>query len=365
MPEPALSPAGEAVRDALVERLFDATLGALELLNVHVGQRLGLYATLASAGPVTAPELAAGTGLDERYLREWLEQQAVAGLLDVDDVAAAPDARRFALPAAHVPVLADPADPSHVAPFAPLLVGIAGALPAVVEAFRTGAGVPYADYGPDMRDGQAAINRPGFSTEMAGWLAAVPGVHEQLAASGARVADLGCGYGWSSLAIARAYPGATVDGIDLDEASIVAAAPRANEPDVVGRLTFAVRDASELAAAGPYDLITIFEALHDMARPVEVLAAARAALSPGGAMLVVDERVADAFTAPGDPVERMMYGWSVTHCLPASRAESPSAALGTALRSSTVLALAAEAGFASTEILPIENDFFRFYLLRP
>ncbi len=348
----------------LVERLFDATVGALELFNVHLGQRLGLYATLASLGPVTAPELAAKTGLDERYLREWLEQQAVAGLLDVDDVAAEPAERRFELPAAHVPVLADPADPSHVAPFAPLLVGIAGALPAVVEAFRTGAGVPYASYGPDMRDGQAAINRPGFTAEMAGWLAALPGV-PRLAEPGARIADLGCGYGWSSLAIARACPGATVDGFDLDEASIEAAAPRATEPDVAGRLTFAVRDASELAAAGPYDLVTVFEALHDMARPVDVLAAARSALAPGGAMLVVDERVADTFTAPGDPVERMMYGWSVTHCLPASRAEFPSAALGTALRSGTVVALAAQAGYADTEILPIENDFFRFYLLRP
>lgn len=350
-------------RDALVERLFTATVGALELFGVHLGQRLGLYTRLAESGPVTAPEFAATTGLDERYLREWLEQQAVAGLLDVDDCAAAPDERRFSLPAAHVPVLADAADPSHVAPFAPLLVGIAGALPAVVEAFRTGVGVPYADYGPDMRDGQAAINRPGFSTEMARWLAALPGVHERLDAGAARVADLGCGYGWSSLAIARAYRGISVDGIDLDEASIAAAQARAGEPDVAGRLTFAVRDASALAAAGPYDLVTIFEALHDMSRPVDVLAAAREALTPGGAVLVVDERVADAFTAPGDAVERMMYGWSVTHCLPASRAEQPSAALGTALRPGTVVALASQAGFSSTDVLPIENDFFRFYLL--
>ncbi|MGQ0630338.1 MAG: class I SAM-dependent methyltransferase [Sporichthyaceae bacterium] len=361
---PTLPEADEARRDALVERLFEATIGTLEMFSVHLGSRLGLYTTLRDLGAVTADQLAAKTRLDERYLREWLEQQAVAGILDVDDAAAAQSERRFSLSRAHAAVLADPADPAHVAPFAPMLVGIAGALPAVVDAFRTGAGVPFAAYGPDMREGQAAINRPAFSTEMADWLGSIPAVHARLGLPGARVADLGCGHGWSSLAIARAYPTVTVDGIDLDSASIAAAAPQASAPDVAGRLTFALRDAGSLTDGDPYDLVTIFEALHDMARPVEVLAAARAALAPDGAVLVVDERVADTFTAPGDAVERMMFGWSVSHCLPASRAETPSAALGTALRTSTALDLAAQAGFAQAEVLPIENDFFRFYLLR-
>ena len=123
---------------------------------------------------------------------------------------------------------------------------------------------------------------------------------------------------------------------------------------------FETSDAVELQATGPYDLVCIPEALHDMAKPVEALAAARAALAPGGRVFVADERVADEFVAPGDEIERIMYGWSVSHCLPVSRAEYPSAALGTALRCGTVRALAAEAGFAGTEVLPIENDFFRF-----
>ena len=124
-------------------------------------------------------------------------------------------------------------------------------------------------------------------------------------------------------------------------------------------------DASRLAETGPYDLVVMLEALHDLARPVEALRAARAALTDGGTVLVVDERVADAFTAPGDEVERMMYGWSVTHCLPAQMAEQPSAALGTALRADIVQTLAAEAGYARIDVLPVENDFFRLYRLDP
>ncbi len=351
--------------DALVERLFEATIGTLELFGVHLGVRLGLYAALVETGPINSPDLAERTGLDERYLREWLEQQAVAGILTVEDAGAPAQERRFALPAGHAAVLADPTDPSHVAPFAPLVVGIAGALPAVVDAFRTGAGVPYADYGPDMREGQAAINRPGFTTEMAGWLSSVPAVHSLLNSPGARAADLGCGLGWSTEAIARVYPMAIVDGIDLDEASIASALERKMSPDLMGRVNYAVRDAAALRETGPYHVVSIFEALHDMADPVGVLSSVRAGLRSDGRALIVDERVADVFTAPGDQVERMMYGWSVSHCLPASRAESPSEALGTALRASTVQDLAVRAGFSACEVLPIENDFFRFYLLSP
>jgi 2-polyprenyl-3-methyl-5-hydroxy-6-metoxy-1,4-benzoquinol methylase len=179
------------------------------------------------------------------------------------------------------------------------------------------------------------------------------------------VADLACGQGYSTLAIARAYPNAQVDGYDLDEASIRDAAAYVEGSDAGDRITFTAAPAAELAAAGPYDLVCIFEALHDMSQPVEVLAAVRNALAADGSVLIADERVADSFTAPGNQVERMMYGWSVSHCLPASMSEQPSAALGTVLRSDTVRALAADAGYSTTEILPIENDFFRFYRLLP
>lgn len=353
-------------RNALVERLFESTIGALELLSVHLGWRLGLYEVLAASGPLTAADLAAKAPIDARYAREWLEQQAVAGILVVETGSTVPEERRFVLPAAHAEVLADPENPAHVAPFAPMIVGIAGVLPEVVEAYRAGTGVPYEHYGRDFRDGQGRINRPAFTHELAGWLRASEEVHARLSGDPpARVADVGCGQGYSTVAIARAYPKALVDGFDLDEASVGDSKQVATDSGVGDRVSFAVRDATELAQAGPYDLVCIFEALHDMARPVEALAGARVALAPGGSVLVADERVADAFTAPGDEVERMMYGWSVVHCLPASRTEEPSAALGTVLRTGTVERLAGEAGFSTVEVLRIENDFFRFYRLVP
>jgi SAM-dependent methyltransferase len=353
-------------RDALVERLFEAALGGLELFSVHLGWRLGLYETLASAGPLTAAELAERARIDQRYAREWLEQQAVASFLEVDDAAAGPDERRFALPEAHAEVLVHPDSPAFVTPFGPMLVGIAGALPEVVDAYRTGRGVPYSRYGPDFRDGQGAINRPFFVNELAGCLASVPEIHQRLTGDPpARVADVGCGQGASTIAIASAYPNARPDGLDLDEASIADATAAATAAGVGDRVRFVIRDAADLAAEGPYDLVCIFEALHDMARPVDALAAARSALAPRGSVLLADERVADTFVAPGDPVERMMFGWSVSHCLPSSREEQPSAALGTALRSDTVRDLAREAGFTEVQVLPIENDFLRFYRLVP
>jgi 2-polyprenyl-3-methyl-5-hydroxy-6-metoxy-1,4-benzoquinol methylase len=353
-------------RDVLAERLFESTIGALELFSVHLGWRLGLYEALREAASLSAAELAQRAVIHERYAREWCEQQSVAGFLEVEDDTQPAESRRYRLPAEHADVLADPEHPAHVAPFAPMVVGIAGALPRVLEAYRSGDGVPYERYGTDFRDGQGLINRPAFSGEMAGWLAASAAIHERLSSdTPARVADIGCGQGYSTVAIARSYANLAVDGFDLDEASIADARRHAAGTEVAGRVSFAIRDGAELSRSGPYDLVCIFEALHDMSRPVEALAAARAALAPGGSLLVVDERVADTFSAPGDAVERIMYGWSVVHCLPVALAEQPSAALGTVLREGTLRRLADEAGFREVEVLPVENEFFRFYRLVP
>ena len=366
---PTAPPSVDDATDAMVERIFNATLGALDLFSIHLGWRLGLSHALHDAGPCTAGELADRAGIDPRYAREWLEQQAVTGFLEVvttddDEGTDAAEDRRYVVPAAHVEIFCEPESLAHVAPFAPMIAGIGGTLAEVVEAYRTGSGVPYTRYGTDFRDGQGGINRPAFVNELAGWLAAIKSVDERLRSGPpARVADVGCGQGYSTIAIAAAYPDADVTGLDNDESSVIDARSRAADAGV--NVQFEVSDAASLARSGPFDLICIFEALHDMAAPVAALEAACGALAPGGHVLVMDERVADRFTAPGDEVERMMYGWSVVHCLPASRCEHPSAALGTALRSDTVLALAAEAGLSHAEILLIDNDFFRFYLMRP
>jgi 2-polyprenyl-3-methyl-5-hydroxy-6-metoxy-1,4-benzoquinol methylase len=353
--------------DALVERLFGATVGALELLSIHLGGSLGLYDELAGGEPLTPPALAERAGIDRRYAREWLEQQAVAGFLEVENDAGDANQRVYRLPAEHATVLADRVNGSYLAPFGSLLAGIGEALPQVVEAYRSGGGVPYAEYGAAFRHGQGAINRPAFTRELPrAWLPSVADVHVRLQAEPpARVAELGCGQGWASLGVAQAYPSVRVDGFDLDEASIEEARAAAARAGLGDRVRFEVRDAAELAADGPYDLILILETLHDLARPVEALAAARTALADGGSVLVGDERVAERFTAPGDEVERMMYGWSVLHCLPTQLVEQASAATGTVMRADAVRGFAEAAGLARVEVLPIENDLFRFYRLRP
>ena len=350
-------------RDALVERLFGATIGTLELFGVYLGDRLGLYATLAGADALDPDDLARRAGIAPRYACEWLEQQAVAGILDVED--AESGTRRYRLPAEHAEVLIDAESPNYLAPFASLLAGIGGVLPDVVDAYRTGGGVPFSKYGADLRDGQATMNRPAFTHEMASWVASMPDVDARLRSEPpARVADVGCGAGWSTIALARAFPGAIVEGIDLDLASVDDARRNAAEAGMADAVIFQVQDAADPAAKGAYDLACMFEALHDTPRPAEVLGALHQMLRENGSVLLADERVASSFTAPGDEVERMMYGWSISHCLPAAMVDQAADPTGTVLREPTVRDLAGRAGFRSVDVLPIENDFFRFYRLR-
>jgi 2-polyprenyl-3-methyl-5-hydroxy-6-metoxy-1,4-benzoquinol methylase len=346
----------------LDQRVLDATTGTLELFGIYLGTRLGLYATLHERPGCTMAELADHAGIAPRYAQEWLEQQAVAGVLDVHDAGADAQRRRYALPKEHVGVVLDPVALDHLAPLARMVVGIASVLDDVAAAYRTGGGVPYARYGAEFRAGQGGINRPAFTSALVEeWLPALGLPAERLAAGG-RLADLGCGQGWSTMAVARAYPNAEVWGFDLDPSSIADARAAAVEQRVECR--FAVGDARLVGPTGPFDVALLLEALHDLARPIEVLAAVRAALSADGAVLVADEAVAPAFTAPGDDLERMMYGWSITHCLPAAMAEQPSDPTGTVIREDTVRKLAASAGFGAVEVLDVDGGFFRIYALR-
>src|SRR5918995_4323586 len=355
----------EQRREALVERVFGSAIGLMELLSIYVGERLGLYRALAEGGAATAPELAAATATHELYVREWLEQQAVAGILEVDDDQAEPEARRYRLPEGHDEVLLERDSLYFVAPFAQQMVGLTRPLPALLEAYRTGGGVPYPEYGEDMREGIAYGNRPMFVNLMGTeWLPAIPDVHERLQADPpAWVADIGCGAGWSSISMARAYPKVRVDGFDLDEGSIAEAKANAEAEDLTDRVTFQVRDAADPELSGRYDLAIAIECIHDMGRPVEALRAMRSMVGNDGVVLVVDERVGEDFKAPSDETERLMYGFSVLHCLPVGMAEQPSAGTGTVMRPATLRHYATEAGFSGVEILPIENELWRFYRL--
>ncbi|MGH2811567.1 MAG: methyltransferase domain-containing protein [Actinomycetota bacterium] len=352
--------------EAFVGRLFEAALGTVDILTVYIGDRLGLYETLRDEGPVTSSELASRRSINERYTREWLEQQAATGILTVDEVAAPNDVRRYSLPKAHARALTDPESSLSVAPLAKAFAACAMTLPKILEAFRNGGGVSWADFGPDAIEAQGDFNRPwllsSFGTE---YLPLIPDVHKRLLADPpAHVADFACGVGWASVAIAAAYPKAIVHGFDLDESSIEFARRNASERGLNDRISFEVRDIVESSFEGGYDLVVVIEAIHDLSRPVEAMRSIRKVLAPGGCALVADEKVADAFT-PGDAMERLFYGFSVLLCLPTGMSEQPSAATGTVMRADTMRAYAAEAGFSGVEVLEIPHDLLRFYRLNP
>jgi 2-polyprenyl-3-methyl-5-hydroxy-6-metoxy-1,4-benzoquinol methylase len=351
-------------RDALVERLFMNAVGAFDLFSVYVGDTLGFYRSLAEKGPLTSAELAEVSGTHERYAREWLEQQAASALLEAEGEG---EERRFRLPAGHDEALLDVSSLNYIAPMARAVLASIRPIEALLEAVRSGGGVPYAAYGHDLHEAQAAFTRPLFENLLGkDWLPSVPEIHERLLADPpAKVADVACGQGRSSIEMARAYPKLRVDGIDSDPASIERAQANLTGSGVEGRVTFHERDAADGELAGLYDLVTIFEALHDMSYPVDVLRAARGLLADGGLVFIGDERTEDAFTAPAGEVERLFYGFSLFHCLPVGMVGEGAAGTGTVIRADTVRRYAVEAGFSSCTVLPIENDFWRFYLLRP
>jgi predicted O-methyltransferase YrrM len=334
----------------------------LELYTIYLGERLGLYRSLAASGAATSSELAARTGTTERYVREWLEHHAASGLLVVDDTRAEPLARRYWLPPEHVPVLANPDDVRYEAYTGLEIVRAGRWLPQLVEAFRAGNAPPPAPWEPE---GRADANRPRFihllGTE---WLPAIVDVDQRLRAEPpARVVDVACGTGWSSIAMAQAYPNINVHGIDLDSDAIGAARKNAERAGMADRVRFSVTDAAELGGAGGYDLVTILEALHDMSRPVEALSAARRMLSEDGTLLVADGLVGDEFSVPASPRERTEYGWSVISCLPGAMGDPQTAATGAVMRPSVLRQYARQAGFREVEVLPIHTDYWRFYRL--
>ena len=290
---------------ALEGRLIESATGALELLSVHLGRTLGLYDAITE--PRTVAEVAATTGVIPRYAREWLEHQAVAGFVNVTHSDAAWHQRLYSVDESQTAAFIAPDHPAHVSPLADMVAGVGLVIDQVAKAYRSGDGVPYACYRKDFRDGD-------------------------------------------------------IVGYDSDAASIADAQANAAAADV--SVCFEQADATALKDDGPFDLVLLLEALHDLAQPAAALSAVREALADDGALLVSDEKVAERFTAPGDELERMMYGWSVVHCLPAVMAETPSAAIGTVIRPDVIRALGREAGSGSVEQSDIDAGFFNLYAMR-
>lgn len=353
-----------ATPENLVDRLYSSMVGAFDLFAIYIGDQLGYYRSLAE-GPATSVQLAERTGTAERYAREWLEQQAVSGILAVDDPGVPATERIYHLPDGYQDVFLNPNSPLAMAAAAQIFVGTVKPISAVLDAFRSGGGVPYADYGADLAHGQASFNRPMFENHLTqNYIPAMPDIHARLLADApAHVADIGMGLGWSSIALAKGYPNIRVDGFDLDELSVRMAQANAEAEGVSDRVKFHVRDAGDADLAGKYDFALAVECIHDMANPVSVLQAMRRLVGPGGTVLIVDEKTEDAFRPMGSDSERVLYGFSILHCLPVGMVDQPSVGTGTVMRQETFREYAAQAGFQRVDVLPVDNESFHFYRL--
>jgi 2-polyprenyl-3-methyl-5-hydroxy-6-metoxy-1,4-benzoquinol methylase len=357
-----LTDADESEVEEFAGRLFNACLATMELANVELGIRLNLYEALAGAGPMTAGELARRAGIRDRYAREWLEQQAVAGVVSVDDPARPADERQFQLSDAHAHVLLDDDSEACMKPCAAVAPWVAKAIDIMVEEFRSGTGAAFGLF--DLHDIQAAFTRPVFVNHLTqNWLPALPEVQSKLdAGEPVRIAEVGCGEGLAAITIARAFPNAVIDGYDLDDASITAARKAASEAGVADRARFEVRDAADPTINGDYDLVMAIEMIHDVPDPVGILGTMATLAGQNGTVLVVDERTEESFTVPSNEMERLFYSFSTLHCLAVSM-QNDGVGTGTVIRPDTMRGYAREAGFSTIETLDVEHPQFLLYRL--
>lgn len=348
----------------LEDRLLRANVEAFEIAGVYLGLRLRLYQALAE-GQASSRAIARRTGLAERYVREWLEQQAVSGYIAVASKDATADVdREYCLTADQREVLLNTNSARYMSPLALTSVGVLSALDSVEHAFRTGCGVPNEAYGHNFRIGVAEGNRAVLVNDLAKWLSAMPDVDRRLREPYARVADIGCGLGWASIVLAQCCTDCEVVGYDLDQVAISEARINAARAGVDDRVVFLCEDASSVIDSAGCDLVISVEVIHDLGRPIECLQVMRRLAAPReGAVLIVDQRAAESFSVPGDILDRYLYGYSLLNCLPVGMNDQPSAGTGAVMRPSTFLEYAQSAGFNSVEELPVTNYFWRLYRL--
>jgi ubiquinone/menaquinone biosynthesis C-methylase UbiE len=349
--------------DTIAGRIVEALAGAMDLYAIYLGEALGLYRALDDGSALTADEVAERTGIIPRYAMEWCEAQAAGGWLECHNHAAPPEARRFSMPASVREVLLDRDSLAFLTPSVRCTVVAGRALPALLDTYRGQRTFGWEDHGSEMRHGQAEANRPIFRSLLVDdWLPRMPDLAQRLGAPGARVADVGCGMGWAAIALAEGLPHLRIDGYDIDAPSIEAARHHAEEHGVADRVAFHVADIAELAQKPDYDAVFAFECLHDMSRPVEALASMRR-MTDAGEVLIIDERTLDAFTPDAPLMERLLYGYSLTVCLPDGMSATPSEATGTVMRRDRVEDYAQRAGFAAVQTIDLDHDQFRMYRL--
>lgn len=331
-------------------------------LAVSVGDRLGLYRAMAGAGPLTAGELAKRTGTCELHVKEWLHSQVGAGYLRYQPGG---DSPRYQLADSHAEVLADNGSAlTGIGVFA-VLQALYRMEDRLVEAFRNGGGIAWAEYPPPMYRGIARFFRPGYEANIVqSWLPALDGVADRLR-NGGQVADVGCGVGYSTLLMAEAYPQARFHGLDNHGESVEAAQKAAHERRVADRVRFTTGPAASLGTDGSrYDLITFFDCLHDMGDPLAAARAARAALADNGTLMLVEPNTTADPESNDHPVGRLFMAFSTTLCLPGAVAQQGPTALGNHPGEQALRELCKEAGFTRWR-RAAETPVNAVYELRP
>jgi len=296
--------------------------GAASIALVRLGDKFGLYKTLHQKGPMTVAELAAASGLNPRYLREWLSHQAASNYLSYD-----PATQKFTLPEEQAMVFAIEESPVYMQGGFELMTALLDNQPKVEAAFRHGGGVAWGDQAGCMFCAVARFFRPGYHNNLvANWLPALDGALDKLQ-RGARVADIGCGHGWSTVLMAQAYPNSQFVGYDFHPSSIEAATAHAAEHGVSGNCRFEVGTAKEYAG-GDFDLVTCFDCLHDMGDPAGAAAHIHRSLKPDGSWMIVEPMAGDRLEDNLNPVGRLYYAGSTMICVPTSLSQEVGAALG-------------------------------------
>ncbi|EAP97098.1 hypothetical protein JNB_16474 [Janibacter sp. HTCC2649] len=337
-----------------VFRAVDEVGATLNCALVVMGDRLGYYQALADHGPLVASELARRTGTGERYAAEWLNAQAAGGFVTYD-----PSSLTYTLPAEHAMALTDPSSPAYLPGFFQIAFGTVRDADRIFDLARDGDGLGWGEHNSDVHIGCERFFRPGYAANLVGeWLPALDGVVAKLE-GGAKVHDLGCGHGASTILMAQAYPSTTFVGSDAHGASLDVARERAAEAGVGVRITWESTSATALGGSG-YDLVTTFDALHDMGDPVGAARRVHDALASDGTWMVVEPVAGDRVEDNLNPVGRAYYGFSTLLCTPGSLSQDVGLAIGTQAGPARIRDIVTTAGFSSFRIAattPFNNVF--------
>jgi SAM-dependent methyltransferase len=327
--------------NAFISRFVGDLGAAFHAGMVVIGERTGLYKALAS-GPMTSSGLAGKTGTDERYVREWLGSQAAGGYVSYD-----PETRKFYLTAEQAFTLAKEDSPAYLPGAFELALGSLQAVPRITEAFRSGAGMGWHEHDQGVFCGCEKFFRPGYVANLvSAWIPALDGVAAKLE-RGVRVADVGCGHGASTILMAQAFPNSSFVGFDYHAGSIEAASQTAREGGLSERVRFEVAPAKEFPGNN-YDLVTVFDCLHDMGDPVGAARHVRSSLRPDGTWMIVEPFAGNELNDNLNPIGRIYYSASTLLCTPCSRAQEVGLCLG------------AQAGEAQLREVVMAGGFTRF-----